>query len=137
MTGLTLDEAAYREALDEAVTLVDIPAFRRRQEQRAPRGSISASACRCSTSVPATAARRSRRAAWRSRPATSASIFAMTPSGDIEARIGASPHGQGLRTTLSQIIADELGVDMSRVRIIHGDTDRTPYAGAPSPAGRW
>ncbi|MDI4236498.1 molybdopterin-dependent oxidoreductase [Bradyrhizobium sp. Arg237L] len=49
------------------------------------------------------------------------------PSGFIEARIGASPHGQGLRTTLAQIIADELGVEPRNVRIIHGDTDRTPY----------
>jgi carbon-monoxide dehydrogenase large subunit len=51
----------------------------------------------------------------------------MDPSGFIEARIGASPHGQGLRTTLSQIIADELGTSPDRIKIIHGDTDRTPY----------
>jgi aerobic carbon-monoxide dehydrogenase large subunit len=51
----------------------------------------------------------------------------MDPSGFIEARIGASPHGQGLRTTLSQIIADELGTSPERIKIVHGDTDRTPY----------
>src|SRR6476619_8138951 len=51
----------------------------------------------------------------------------MDPSGWIEARIGASPHGQGLRTTLAQIIADELGTSPDRVKIVHGDTDRTPY----------
>jgi carbon-monoxide dehydrogenase large subunit len=51
----------------------------------------------------------------------------MDPSGFVEARIGASPHGQGLRTTLAQIIADELGVAPDRITIIHGDTDRTPY----------
>ena len=43
------------------------------------------------------------------------------------ARIGASPHGQGLRTTLAQIIADGLGLPPERVRIVHGDTDQTPY----------
>jgi carbon-monoxide dehydrogenase large subunit len=51
----------------------------------------------------------------------------MDPSGFVEARIGASPHGQGLRTTLAQIIADELGTVPDRVKVIHGDTDRTPY----------
>jgi aerobic carbon-monoxide dehydrogenase large subunit len=51
----------------------------------------------------------------------------MDPSGFVEARIGASPHGQGLRTTLSQIIADELGTSPERITIVHGDTDRTPY----------
>ena len=53
--------------------------------------------------------------------------MSMDPSGFIEARIGASPHGQGLRTTLSQIIADELGTSPDRIKIVHGDTDRTPY----------
>ncbi len=51
----------------------------------------------------------------------------MDPSGRVEARIGASPHGQGLDTTLAQLIADEVGVAPHQVRIIHGDTDRTPY----------
>src|SRR6202022_4850554 len=53
--------------------------------------------------------------------------IAMDPSGSIEARIGASPHGQGLRTTLAQIIADELGTSPDRVKICHGDTPPTPY----------
>jgi aerobic carbon-monoxide dehydrogenase large subunit len=53
--------------------------------------------------------------------------LSMDPSGCIEARIGASPHGQGLRTTLAQIIADELGTSPERIKIVHGDTDRTPY----------
>jgi carbon-monoxide dehydrogenase large subunit len=45
----------------------------------------------------------------------------------VVARIGASPHGQGLRTTLAQIMADELGVPPERIRVVHGDTDQTPY----------
>ena len=36
--------------------------------------------------------------------------LAMDPSGFLEARIGSSPHGQGLKTTLAQLIADEIGV---------------------------
>src|SRR5208282_2681937 len=51
----------------------------------------------------------------------------MDPSGRVEARIGASPHGQGLATTLAQLIADQLGVAPHEVRVIAGDTDRTPY----------
>ena len=39
----------------------------------------------------------------------------------------ASPHGQGLRTTLAQIIADELGIRPEQISVVHGDTDRTPY----------
>jgi carbon-monoxide dehydrogenase large subunit len=53
--------------------------------------------------------------------------LAMDPSGYVELRIGASPHGQGLRTTLAQLVADELGVSPDRIKVVHGDTDRTPY----------
>jgi carbon-monoxide dehydrogenase large subunit len=53
--------------------------------------------------------------------------LSMDPSGFVELRIGASPHGQGLRTTLAQIVADEIGVTPERIKVIHGDTDRTPY----------
>src|SRR5262249_58842162 len=62
----------------------------------------------------------------------------MDPSGFVEARIGASPHGQGLRTKLSQIIADELGTSPERLKSLHGHTDRTPYCSrtfaSPPPA---
>jgi carbon-monoxide dehydrogenase large subunit len=51
----------------------------------------------------------------------------MDPSGAVELRVGASPHGQGLATTLAQIVADALGVLPQSVRVVHGDTDRTPY----------
>jgi carbon-monoxide dehydrogenase large subunit len=51
----------------------------------------------------------------------------MDPSGLVEARIGASPHGQGLATTLAQLVADTIGVVPASVRVVHGDTDRTPY----------
>ena len=40
--------------------------------------------------------------------------------------IGASPHGQGEETTFAQIVASEIGVDVDDVKIVHGDTDKTP-----------
>ena len=92
-----------------------MPAFRKRQaEARAPRAAISASALRPSPSAPATA-----RPAFAARgmeitPGWETVDLTIDPSGFVEARIGASPHGQGLRTTLAQIIADELGVDARR-----------------------
>jgi carbon-monoxide dehydrogenase large subunit len=40
---------------------------------------------------------------------------------------GASPHGQGEETTFAQIVADELGVPMDDVLVIHGDTSVVQY----------
>src|SRR5215213_1908416 len=37
--------------------------------------------------------------------------------------------GQGIGTALAQIAADELDVDLKRIRMVHGDTERTPNEG--------
>src|SRR5262249_37242602 len=36
--------------------------------------------------------------------------------------IGISGHGQGYETTMAQVVADELGVDIGQVRIVQNDT---------------
>jgi aerobic carbon-monoxide dehydrogenase large subunit len=126
-TGLVFDEASYVETMDAAVAAVDIPAFRVRQAQARATGrhlglGLSTFSERTGYGTQAFAAR-----GMEVTPGWETVDLSMDPSGFVEARIGASPHGQGLRTTLAQIIADELGVTPDRVRIVHGDTDRTPY----------
>jgi aerobic carbon-monoxide dehydrogenase large subunit len=126
-TGLTFDEASYLETMEDAVAAVDIPAFRARQAKARAAGrhlglGIATFSERTGYGTPAFAAR-----GMAVTPGWETVELAMDPSGFVEARIGASPHGQGLRTTLAQIIADEVGVTPERVRIVHGDTDRTPY----------
>ena len=37
--------------------------------------------------------------------------------------------GQGIGTALAQIAADELDVDLKRIRMVHGDTALTPNEG--------
>lgn len=49
------------------------------------------------------------------------------PTGKISAFTGSHTHGQGHETTFAQIVADELGVPMEDVEIVHGDTDRIQY----------
>lgn len=42
--------------------------------------------------------------------------------GTVDVSVGSSAIGQGLETVLSQIAADALGLDMSRIRLLHGST---------------
>jgi carbon-monoxide dehydrogenase large subunit len=49
------------------------------------------------------------------------------PSGKVTVMTGASPHGQGEETTFAQIVADELGVPMNDVLVVHGDTAVVQY----------
>jgi carbon-monoxide dehydrogenase large subunit len=39
-----------------------------------------------------------------------------------------APHGQGHETTLAQITADEIGVPLESVRVVHGDTATSPFS---------
>jgi aerobic carbon-monoxide dehydrogenase large subunit len=126
-TGLVFDEASYVETMEAAVAAVDVPAFRARQANARAEGrylglGVATFSERTGYGTPAFAAR-----GMEVTPGWETVEIAMDPSGFVEARIGASPHGQGLRTTLAQIIADELGTSPERIKIVHGDTDRTPY----------
>ncbi|MGH6678284.1 MAG: xanthine dehydrogenase family protein molybdopterin-binding subunit, partial [Bradyrhizobium sp.] len=51
----------------------------------------------------------------------------VNPVGTIEVLTGTHSHGQGHETTFSQIIADRLGVPISQVSIVHGDTDKVQF----------
>src|SRR5258706_7893685 len=49
-------------------------------------------------------------------------------TGAITAAFGVASHGQGLETTLAQIIADELGASFDDIRVIQGDSDAVPMS---------
>jgi carbon-monoxide dehydrogenase large subunit len=126
-TGLVFDEASYRQTLDMASEALDVPAFRRRQLQARSQErylgiGFATFSERTGYGTPAFAAR-----GMGVTPGWETVELTMDPSGYLELRIGASPHGQGLRTTLAQLVADELGLSPDRIRVVHGDTDRTPY----------
>jgi carbon-monoxide dehydrogenase large subunit len=53
----------------------------------------------------------------------------MEPSGSIVVLNGTGEQGQGTETVFAQIAADAVGVNMSNVRVVGGDTDATPYGG--------
>jgi carbon-monoxide dehydrogenase large subunit len=127
VTGLVFDAGSYQQTLEMAAAAIDVPAFRRRQQQaRSQRRYLgigfAAFSERTGYGTPAFAARGiGVTLGWETVE------LAMDPSGWVEVRIGASPHGQGLRTTIAQLVADELGLAPDRIKVVHGDTDRTPY----------
>ena len=51
----------------------------------------------------------------------------MDPSGAVTVLAGVTSQGQGLETTLAQLVAGELGVSLEDVRVVLGDTDVTPF----------
>src|SRR5829696_1735104 len=51
----------------------------------------------------------------------------MDPQGTVQIAAAIHSHGQGLETTLAQIAADELGVNIDDIQIVYGDTQVSPY----------
>ncbi len=49
--------------------------------------------------------------------------------GKIMAWLGLGPTGQGHETTMAQVLADQLGVDLEDIVVLHGDTDAAPLGG--------
>ncbi|MCP3476735.1 xanthine dehydrogenase family protein molybdopterin-binding subunit [Bradyrhizobium sp. CCGUVB1N3] len=126
-TGLIYDEGSYKATMESAVNAIDLPAFRERQKREWERGryfgfGISVFNERTGYGTPAYAAR-----GMDIVPGYEIVDCTMDPSGNVSVRIGASPHGQGLKTSLAQLVADELGVTPQMVKVISGDTDATPY----------
>ena len=120
-----------------AVDAIDVPAFRARQREARAQGrylgiGFATFSERTGYGSPAFAAR-----GMEITPGWETVDVAMDPSGFVEARIGASPHGQGLRTTLAQIIADEVGVAPRTSASCTATPTARPTGGARSPAARW
>ena len=49
------------------------------------------------------------------------------PTGQISVFTGSHSHGQSHDTTFAQIAADELGVPMENIDVVHGDTDKSTF----------
>ena len=57
-------------------------------------------------------------------------VIKITPSGDVHCLISVTELGQGTETIIGQIVAEHLGVERDRIKVITGDTETTPYGGA-------
>lgn len=51
----------------------------------------------------------------------------MDPSGAVTVLVGMTSQGQGVETTMAQLVAAELGVPIDAVTVVLGDTDATPF----------
>jgi carbon-monoxide dehydrogenase large subunit len=121
-TGLTYDSGDYETTMDKALAIIDYAGLRKQQEELRKQGrylgiGISTYVEVCgmgpSAAMPA--------AGWDS------ATIRVEPTGSITVLTGVSPHGQGQETTFAQIVADELGVPIDHVSVIHGDTDKVQY----------
>ena len=123
-TGMVYDSGDYNTALDKALEVIGYPALRDEQERARAAGRLMGigmcsyvELCGLGPSFLAPPGM----GFWES------STVTVEPTGTVEVKTGISPHGQGEETTFAQIAADELGVSMESVRVLHSDSATTPY----------
>ncbi len=125
-SGLELDSGNYPGTLAKALEMLDYEAFREEQAKAREEGrllgigfSTYIELCGLGPS-PIVTSTGFQGGLWGS------SVCRMLPTGKVTVFSGMHAHGQGEETTFAQIAADELGVPVEDVEVIHGDTDMTP-----------
>jgi carbon-monoxide dehydrogenase large subunit len=121
-TGLAYDSGDYALPLQNAMDAVDYTKLRREQEQGRAKGKLMGIGMSAYGEI----------CAFGPSPATptggwESATVKIEPSGKVTIMTGASPHGQGEETTFAQIAADELGVDIDDIQVLHGDTMVVQY----------
>src|SRR5262249_48633105 len=110
----TYDSGRFEENLDRAVKLADWAGFARRRKEAAGRGMLRGIGI-------------SNTIEQAGDPTYETAEIRFDPLGGVTLVTGSISHGQGHATIQTQILADRLGVDPQRVKIIQGDTDAVAF----------
>ena len=121
-TGLTYDSGDYHATLEKALSVADYDGLRERQRQARERGEIVGIGL--ATTVDASGFGPS--GGLTPRPGYESAFLRVETSGKMTVATGSSPHGQGFETSFAQIVADEMGVPVSDVQVLFGDTHIVP-----------
>ena len=120
-TGVTYDSGNYQMSFNKALDAVDYASLRTRQAELRGQGrymgigiATYAEICGMGPSVGVAGG------GWES------GTVRIERTGKVTVLTGVSPHGQGQETSFAQIVADEYGISIDDIVVIHGDTGRQP-----------
>lgn len=114
--GLTYDSGEFENTADTALKAIDWAGFEARRAEAKARGRLRGIGM--AYYLEATGGAPTERAEIR-----------FTEDGWVEVYVGTQSTGQGHETAYTQIVAEQLGVDFDRVRILQGDSDAIPTGG--------
>ncbi|HET6910870.1 MAG TPA: xanthine dehydrogenase family protein molybdopterin-binding subunit [Mycobacteriales bacterium] len=124
ITGRPLVGVTTKESMQRVAELVDVEAFRRRQEAERANGRYLGLGM--ATFIEAAPGPRSAESG-QGLMGMEQMRLRLDDDGIVVLFTGQMPHGQSHQTTLAQIAADEFGVPFEQVRVVVGDTDQVPF----------
>jgi carbon-monoxide dehydrogenase large subunit len=124
--GLVYDSGDYELSLNKALEMVDYPQVRAEQAEARKQGryigvGIASYVEICGIGPSSLLPPKLKGGGWES------ATIRMEPDCKVTVLTGVSPHGQGQETTFAQMVADEFGIDIDDVTVVHGDTAMVQY----------
>jgi carbon-monoxide dehydrogenase large subunit len=115
-TETVYDVGDYHRALDLALEVAGYDGLRAEQARRRDAGDVRQLGIGLSCYVEIT----------NGLPDGEFGAVEVRPDGKVIVRTGTSPHGQGHVTAWSMLVAEQLGVAIEDIEVVHGDTDIVP-----------
>jgi carbon-monoxide dehydrogenase large subunit len=121
-SGLVWDRSSFVESLTSACTAADYASLREAQEKARAEGRLVGIGIATYAELTGIGSRISAAPGMPINTGTESATIRMDSTGAITGSFGIASHGQGLETTLAQIVADELGARFEDIRILQGDS---------------
>ncbi len=127
-SGIIWDKSAFQECLEGACRHVDYPLLVRERDEARKAGRWVGIGLASYAELTGIGSRISVAPGMPINTGTETSKIEIDATGAITAAFGISSHGQGLETTLAQVIVDELGCKLEDIEVKHGDSALVPMA---------
>jgi carbon-monoxide dehydrogenase large subunit len=125
-SGIVWDKSGFRECLEEACKAIGYDALRAKQKEKRAQGRWFGVGIASYAELTGIGSRISVAPGMPINTGTETAVVRIDATGAVTAAFGVASHGQGLETTLAQIVGEHLGARLEDIRIVQGDSAAVP-----------
>jgi aerobic carbon-monoxide dehydrogenase large subunit len=125
-SGIVWDKSGFQECLNAACDSIGYSALRAMQKEVRAKGRWFGIGIASYAELTGIGSRISVAPGMPINTGTEMANIRIDSTGAITAAFGVASHGQGLETTLAQVVAEHLGARFEDIRIVHGDSAAVP-----------
>src|ERR1700742_240020 len=127
-SGLIWDKTGFVESLDAVISAANYEQLRVQQADARKQGRLFGIGIASYAELTGIGSRISAAPGMPINTGSETAKIIIDSTGAVTAAFGVASHGQGLETTLAQIVADDLGAKFEDIRIVQGDSDEVPMS---------
>ncbi len=125
-SGIVWDKSGFQECLNAACAAIGYDSVRAKQKEARAAGRWLGIGIACYAELTGIGSRISVAPGMPINTGTETAIVRIDSTGAVTAAFGVAAHGQGLETTLAQVVAEHLGARFDDIRIVQGDSAAVP-----------